>query len=148
MCIRDRLNRALQIAPDDGYSHSIIGIIYFKQDRLDDAIAELTRAVKLSPNNSEAHNFLGIACWRKGWRSAAEQELRRAIELRPDYADAHYNLAVVYAMQKPPFLGLAKFHYRKTLDLGRPRDPSLEKVLSGESSDEKPSGEKPADAKK
>ena len=137
------LNRALQIAPDDGYSHSIIGIIYFKQDRLDDAIGELTRAIKLNPNNGEAHNFLGIACWRKGWRSAAEQELRRAIELRPDYADAHYNLAVIYATQKPPYIGLAKFHYRKTLDLGRPRDPSLERALAGESS----AGEKPGEKK-
>ncbi|OHE78170.1 MAG: hypothetical protein A2107_08470 [Verrucomicrobia bacterium GWF2_62_7] len=126
------LNRALQIAPDDAYSHATIGIIYFKQERIDDAIEELTRALKLNPSNVEAHNYLGIACWKKGWRSAAEQELRRAIEMRPDYADAHYNLAVIYATQKPPFLGLAKFHYRKTLDLGRPRDPNLEKTLTGE----------------
>ena len=129
------LNRALQIAPDDAYSHATIGIIYFKQDRTDDAIEELTRALKLNPNNVEAHNYLGIACWKKGWRSAAEQELRRAIEMRPDYADAHYNLAVIYATQKPPFLGLAKFHYRKTLDLGRPRDPNLERILAGEKSE-------------
>ncbi len=129
------LNRALQIAPDDAYSHATIGIIYFKQDRIDDAIEELTRALKLNPGNVEAHNYLGIACWKKGWRSAAEQELRRAIEMRPDYADAHYNLAVIYATQKPPFLGLAKFHYRKTLDLGRPRDPNLEKTLTGEKSE-------------
>jgi len=129
------LNRAIQIAPDDAYSHATVGIIYFKQDRIDDAIEELTHALKLNPNNVEAHNYLGIACWKKGWRSAAEQELRRAIEMRPDYADAHYNLAVIYATQKPPFLGLAKFHYRKTLDLGRPRDPNLEKTLTGETSE-------------
>jgi Flp pilus assembly protein TadD len=129
------LNRAIQIAPDDAYSHATLGIIYFKQDRTDDAIEELTRALKLNPGNVEAHNYLGIACWKKGWRSAAEQELRRAIEMRPDYADAHYNLAVIYATQKPPFLGLAKFHYRKTLDLGRPRDPNLEKTLAGEPSE-------------
>jgi tetratricopeptide (TPR) repeat protein len=129
------LNRAIQIAPDDAYSHATLGIIYFKQDRTDDAIEELTRALKLNPGNVEAHNYLGIACWKKGWRSAAEQELRRAIEMRPDYADAHYNLAVIYATQKPPFLGLAKFHYRKTLDLGRPRDSQLEKTLAGEPSE-------------
>ncbi|MCX6899138.1 MAG: tetratricopeptide repeat protein [Verrucomicrobia bacterium] len=129
------LNRAIQIAPDDAYSRATIGIIYFKQGRIDDAIEELTRALKLNPNNVEAHNYLGIACWKKGWRSAAEQELRRAIEMRPDYADAHYNLAVIYATQKPPFLGLAKFHYRKTLELGRPRDPNLEKTLTGETSE-------------
>ncbi|MFZ2641742.1 MAG: tetratricopeptide repeat protein [Verrucomicrobiia bacterium] len=129
------LNRAIQIAPNDAYSHATIGIIYFKQERTDDAIEELTRALKLNPGNVEAHNYLGIACWKKGWRSAAEQELRRAIEMRPDYADAHYNLSVIYATQKPPFLGLAKFHYRKTLELGRSRDLNLEKSLAGDTLD-------------
>ncbi|MCX6907049.1 MAG: tetratricopeptide repeat protein [Verrucomicrobia bacterium] len=132
------LNRALQIAPDDAYSHATIGIIYFKQDRLDDAVEELTRSLKLNPDNAEAHNYLGIACWKKGWSSSAEQELRRALELRPDYADAHYNLAMIYTSQKTPFLGLARFHYRKTLELGRPRDSDLEKTLAG-GKPEKPS---------
>lgn len=126
------LTRALTAAPDDAYSHSLIGIIYYRQHRNDEAIESLTKAVKLGPENAEAHNYLGIACWQKGWRSAAEQELRRSLELKPDYADAHYNLAVVYATQKPPFLGLAKFHYRKTIELGRPRDPALEKIFAGE----------------
>ncbi|MBI5688143.1 MAG: tetratricopeptide repeat protein [Verrucomicrobia bacterium] len=125
------LNRALQIAPDDAYSHATIGIIYFKQDRIDDAVEELTRSLKLNADNAEAHNYLGIASWKKGWSSAAEQELRRAIELRPDYPDAHYNLAVIYTSPKSPFLGLARFHYRKTLELGRPPDPDLEKILAG-----------------
>lgn len=126
------LRRALQVAPEDAYSHSMIGIIYYRQHKSDEAIDALTKAAKLNPDNAEAHNYLGIACWQKGWRSAAEQELRRALEIRPDYADAHYNLAVVYATQKPPFIGLAKFHYRKTVELGRARDPVLEKILSGE----------------
>ncbi|MBI5395714.1 MAG: tetratricopeptide repeat protein [Verrucomicrobia bacterium] len=126
------LTRALTAAPEDAYSHSLMGIIHYRQHRNDEAIEALTKAVKLNPENAEAHNYLGIACWQKGWRSAAEQELRRALELKPDYADAHYNLAVVYATQKPPFLGLAKFHYRKTVELGRPRDPALERIFAGE----------------
>ncbi|MCX6898653.1 MAG: tetratricopeptide repeat protein [Verrucomicrobia bacterium] len=125
------LNRALQIAPNDAYSHATVGIIYFKQDRFDDAVEELTRSLKLNSDNAEARNYLGLACWKKGRSSAAEQELRRAIEIRPDYADAHYNLAVIYATQKPPFLGLAKFHYRKTLEFGRASDPDLENTLAG-----------------
>jgi Flp pilus assembly protein TadD len=132
------LNRALQIAPDDAYCHATIGIIYFKQDRIDDAVEELTHSLKLKPGNAEAHNYLGIACWKKGWSSAAEKELRRAIELRPDYADAHHNLALIYTSPKAPFLGLAKFHYRRTLELGRPHDLDFENILAG-GKPEKPS---------
>jgi hypothetical protein len=133
------LTRALTVAPEDAYSHSLMGIIHYRLHRNDEAIESLTKAVKLNPENAEAHNYLGIACWQKGWRSAAEQELRRAIELKNDYADAHYNLAVVYATQKPPFLGLAKFHYRKTVEMGRPRDAALEKIFAAEPA---PSGKK------
>jgi hypothetical protein len=46
---------------------------------------------------------------------------------------------VVYATQKPPFLGLAKFHYRKTVEMGRPRDAALEKIFAAEPA---PSGKK------
>lgn len=129
-------NRALQIAPDDAYIHATVGIIYFKQDRIDDAIGELTRSLKLNPDNAEARNYLGLACWKKGWCSAAEQELRHAIELQPDFSEAHYNLAVIYTSKKLPFLGLARFHYRKTLELGRPPDSTLENILAGEKLEE------------
>ena len=125
------LNRALQIAPDDGYAHATIGTIYLKQDRIDEAIEELTLAIKFNPDNAEAHNFLGIACWKKGWSSAAEKELHRAIEISANYADAHYNLVLIYTSKKMPFSGFARFHYRKTLEFGHPRDPDLEKLLFG-----------------
>ncbi|MFA6563194.1 MAG: tetratricopeptide repeat protein [Verrucomicrobiia bacterium] len=129
-------NRALQIAPNDAYIHATVGIIYFKQDRIDDAIGELTRSTKLNPNDAEARNYLGLACWKKGWCSTAEQELRRAIELQPDSSETHYNLAVIYTSKELPFLGLAKFHYRKTLELGRPHDSALEEILAGEKLEE------------
>jgi tetratricopeptide (TPR) repeat protein len=137
-------NRALVIAPDDAYCHATIGIIYFKQDRINDTIAELTRSIKLDPNNAEAHSYLGIACWKKGWSSAAEQELHRAVEIRPDYAEAHHNLALIYTSKALPFPGLAKFHYRKTLALGWPRDPDLENIFEGKKAEKPPeSGAKP-----
>jgi Flp pilus assembly protein TadD len=124
------LNRALDIAPDDAYCRATIGIIYFKLDRLDDAIEELTTSLKLNPDNAEAHNYLGIASWKKGQSAVAERELQRAVAMRPDYLDANYNLVVIYTSKKMPFLGLAKFHYRKTLELGRAPDPELEKILA------------------
>ncbi len=124
------LNRALQIAPNDAFSHATIGSIYFKLNRIDEAIDELGLAIKLNRNNAEAYNYYGIACWKKGWHSAAVNALYSAIEIKPDYADAHYNLALIFS-EKQSDTPLAKFHYRKALDLGRPRDLNLEKILVG-----------------
>ncbi len=125
------LNRALQIAPNDAFSHATIGSIYFKLNRIDEAIDELGLAIKLNRNNPEAYNYYGIACWKKGWHSAAVNALYNAIEIKHDYADAHYNLALIFS-EKQADIPIAKFHYRKALDLGRPRDPNLEKILTGE----------------
>ncbi len=83
----------------------------------------------LDPHNAEAHNYLGIVLSQKGWGAAGEQEIRRAIEINPQYADAHFNLAVIYAKQRTPDVELAKYHYRKALDLGAPADPQLDALL-------------------
>jgi Flp pilus assembly protein TadD len=121
--------RAAKVAPNDAYVRSVLGIVYFKAGKYDDAFAELTRAVALNPRNAEAHNYLGITLSQKGWTAAAEQALRKAIELNPNYADAHFNLAVMYARQRPPHFELARYHYRKALELGAEPDREMDKLL-------------------
>ena len=107
----------------------MLGVIYLRKGRVEDAYNELTRAVAIDPRNAEAHNYLGIVMSTKGWATAGEQEIRRAIELNPDYADAQFNLAVIYAREKTPRLELARYHYQKAIDLGSARDPQLESSL-------------------
>lgn len=125
----DYLRKAVKLAPQDAFSHSILGIVLYQQGKIDDAVQILTRAVALDPNDPKTRNYLGIAASQKGWQEAAEQECRKAIELDPQYGDAHFNLAVIYATQKPPARELASRHYKRALELGIPRDPELEKML-------------------
>ncbi len=126
----EALAKAVRLAPQDAFSHSILGIVYYMTGRYDDAVTTLTRASTLDPNDAQTHNYLGIACSQKGWQSVAEQELRKAIEIDPKYADAHFNLAVVYATQKPPARELAKRHYEIARGLGIGKDPELEKLVA------------------
>ncbi len=123
------LQQAIKLNPNDAFSHSVLGIVYYQQGRYDNAISMLTRSIVLDPNDPRTRNYLGIACAKKGWQEAAEKELRRALELNPNYADAHFNLAVIYATQKPPAKELAKRHYQDALSLGLPKDTGLEKFL-------------------
>lgn len=125
----DYLKKAVKLAPQDAFSHSILGIVLYQQGKIDEAIQILTRAVALDPNDAKTRNYLGIAASQKGWQEAAEQECRKAIEIDPQYGDAHFNLAVIYATQKPPARELANRHYKRALELGIPRDESLEKIL-------------------
>jgi Flp pilus assembly protein TadD len=125
----DYLRKAVAAAPNDSNTRSLLGVVFFRKGLTEDAFNELTRAVALDPHNAEAHNYLGIVLSQKGWGAAGEQEIRRAIELNPQYPDAHFNLAVIYAKQRTPNLELARYHYRKALDLGAPPDADLEALL-------------------
>ncbi len=123
------LKKALEIDAKDAFSYQTLGIVYYQQNRFDEAMEALTRALDINPRNAVAHNYLGITASRKGWPEAAEKELLEAIAINPDYADAHFNLAVVYAMNEPPSIELARRHYKKALDLGAAPDSALENML-------------------
>ncbi len=123
------LKEAIRLNPADAFSYSMLGIVFYQRSEYDLAIEHLTRATALEPNDPRTRNYLGIACSQKGWQEAAEKECRRAIELDPNYGDAHFNLAVIYATQRPPAKELARRHYKIALDLGIPKDEKLEKLL-------------------
>jgi Flp pilus assembly protein TadD/chromosome segregation ATPase len=123
------LQQAVKLSPTDAFSYSILGIVYYQMSKFDDAINALTKAAALDPKDAKTYNYLGIACSQKGNQEAAEQQLRKAIEIDSNYGDAHFNLAVIYATQKPPAKELARKHYKQALDLGIPKDPQLDKLL-------------------
>ena len=119
----DYLRKAAVASPNDSNTRSLLGVVYFRKGAIEDAYTELNRAVAIDPHNAEAHNYLGIVLSEKGWGASGELEIRRAIEINPQYADAHFNLAVVYAKERNPKVELARYHYKKALDLGAEPDP-------------------------
>jgi len=98
-------------------THTTLGIVYYQQNKFDDALSELTQSLAINPNSATAHNYLGITASQKGWQEAAEKEMLAAIEENPNYADAHFNLAVIYSSSEPPAKELARRHYEKALAL-------------------------------
>lgn len=123
------IQRALKVDAQDPYSLFVLGNIRWRQKRLDEALNLLSRSAALDPDNEETQVFLGITLSGLGQRSAAEAALRKAIKLNPGSAMAHYNLAVVYATQKPPFLEMARFHYDRARRAGQPANPAFEALI-------------------
>lgn len=123
------LKRALTEDPNDAEALSLRGLLLFRQQKNDEALDVLGRAAQLNPEDARTQTYLGVVLSEKGQRGPAETALRRAIQLQPDNAEAHYNLALVYAMQKPPFLEMARWHYQKALASGQPKRPEIEKLL-------------------
>lgn len=123
------LKQAVRIRLENGPAWLTLGILYFEQNRLDAASAALAQAVFYDPASPRAHNYFGVVLGARGWLDGAESELRRAVAIDPAYRDAHYNLAVLYMRRTPPSVELARRHYHRSVELGAPADPELEKNL-------------------
>jgi Tfp pilus assembly protein PilF/chromosome segregation ATPase len=126
------VDRALALDPDDPASLYLLGVLRYRQEKLDEALVALSRSAQLNSTNAGTQNYLGCVLADKGMRPAAETALRKALQLEPDYPDAHYNLAFIYATEKPPSPELARWHYKRAVDLGHAKSPSLETLLAGE----------------
>ena len=66
------VQQALTMAPDDGYSLSILGYLRFRQEKYDEAFDALSRAARLNPQSAEIQNYLGVTLSHKGLRGPAD----------------------------------------------------------------------------
>ena len=123
------LKAALEISADDAHAAMLMGLLKFRQEKWDEAITSLSRAAKLAPNNAEIQDNLGVALSQKGLRGPAEQAFRKAMVLNPNHAGVQSHLALFYALETPPNIPLARFHYQRAIAAGEPRNPEIEKLF-------------------
>jgi tetratricopeptide (TPR) repeat protein len=64
------------------------GVIRYRADDIDSAIADLTEAVRIDPQFAEAYLMRGVA---HGDTPAAIEDFSEAIRLNPSYIQAYYN---------------------------------------------------------
>jgi tetratricopeptide (TPR) repeat protein len=132
------VDKAVGLDPDYPASLYVLGLLRYRQEKLDDALDALSRSAKLNPTNASTQNFLGCVLADKGLRPQAETAFRKALQIEPDYRDAHYNIAFIYATEKPGSPELARWHYKRAVDLGHPKNTSLEAILAGDKQDKQP----------
>jgi tetratricopeptide (TPR) repeat protein len=68
------------------------GLAALKENRMENALAELTEAKREHPDDARIRNFLGIVLVRLGKNEEAATEYREAIRLDPQMEDAYRNL--------------------------------------------------------
>jgi tetratricopeptide (TPR) repeat protein len=124
------VQRALALDPDDWLSLYLVGILRYREHKLDEAFTALSRSASYNPTNAGIQYYLGRTLADKGLLPAAETALRKSLASDKDSAEAHYSLAFIYATEKPPSPALARWHYKRAVDLGHPKSPELEKLLA------------------
>ena len=109
------IRMALKIYPGYSTACSNLGIIYERQELLDEALTLYKKAVQLDPDFEVAYSNLGNILSKKGDFRNAITAYRHAISIEPRYADAFYNLGNALAL-KNHFDG-AVYHYKRALDI-------------------------------
>src|SRR6185503_2197398 len=73
-------------------AHYTLGVIYWQQGKLDEAVTTFRQAIAVNPNFAEAHYTLGTVLQQKGETEAAISEFREAIKLAPRNPEIHNTL--------------------------------------------------------
>ena len=124
------VHRALALNANDPGNLYLLGILRYGQEKLDEALDALSRSAAINSTNSATQCSLGSVLAAKGLRGEAETAFRKALEIDPNYGDAHFNLALIYATEKPPLMALAHWHYQKAIDNGHEKSDKLEKMMT------------------
>src|SRR5438270_9994771 len=86
-------------APNNLYSLSNLGVVYFRTGKLKSAELTLKKAVALSPNDEFTRTTLGIVFYRQAKFDSALTELTKSLGINPKSATAHNYLGIT-ASQK------------------------------------------------
>src|SRR5437868_13903490 len=85
--------------PNNLYSISNLGVVYFRTGKLKAAELTLKKAVALSPNDEFTHTTLGIVYYRQTKFDSALTELTKSLGINPKSSTAHNYLGIT-ASQK------------------------------------------------
>jgi Flp pilus assembly protein TadD len=99
---RAQLLEMLAKYPDSAvYAHSVLGVIYVRTSRFNDAVTSFEQAASLLPHDATTHyNFgLSLACASEFDR--AEQEVHKALELDPQNPSAQVLWSVLQHRKQP-----------------------------------------------
>jgi len=106
--------------PQNARAFTILGTIYQKLNRFDEALEVLLHATQIAPDNAEAWNNLGSVRIARGEWDLAIAAFRRSLELKPDIAFVRSNLGMVLNRSGRPEEAIPE------LEAALRRDPAID----------------------
>lgn len=110
--------KAIALKSDYGDAYHNRALIHLKEDRLDQAVADLTSAIKFKPKNFSSYNARGVAYFRLHNLDRALEDLNEALKIRPQDHEAFNNLGNVYFSQGRLAEAIAAYRRSVTISPG------------------------------
>ena len=91
--------RAIEIDPDNGFAHAVLGLILMGEFSWDEAMRELELAIRLNPNETNSLLWKGIALINLGYVNQAIAMFQQAERLDPVFTNVHNWIASGYGIK-------------------------------------------------
>jgi len=88
--------RAIEIDPNNGFAHAVLGLVHVGKFAWEDGMRELDLAIELNPNETNSLLWKGIALIGLGYIDQAVTVLQQAEQLDPVFTNLQYWLTVAY----------------------------------------------------
>jgi Flp pilus assembly protein TadD len=89
-------NRAIELVPNFGHSHSLLGVVYEKLGQFDKALECHNRGIKLDDTNAVAYYNRGVIHGLMDNADAAIADYTRSLELDPSDSDPWFNRGMLH----------------------------------------------------
>jgi tetratricopeptide (TPR) repeat protein len=89
-------NHALACTLDNTIAHNNLGDAFYREGRMDEAIAQFQKTLAINPNNAEANYDLGNAFFKQERINEAIAQFQKTLAINPTDADVHYNYANIH----------------------------------------------------
>jgi tetratricopeptide (TPR) repeat protein len=113
---RDRIRKALAVAPSDAHANLRLGIVLVQAGQRPLAISHLRKSLQTAPDSYEALAWLSSSLCAVGELEEAELLARKAADLNPNDPAVQDNLARIYLSMRQP--EKAREALEKAVDLG------------------------------
>ena len=91
--------RAIEVDPDNGFGHAVLGLVLMGEFSWDEAMQELELAIRLNPNETNSLLWKGIALINLGYVDQAIAMFQQAERLDPVFTNVHNWIASGYGIK-------------------------------------------------
>lgn len=93
-------NEIMKLNPDTINVYNSLGILYRRQNRLEDSIKLYERAIKIDPNDENVHFNMGRAYLELNNSQMAKKCFMKALKINPNFDTAKGMIAAIESMEK------------------------------------------------
>jgi len=105
----EEYNKVLELDPNYGDAHNMLGDIYVKKGNFSKAIEHLKKYISLSPGEANPVDSLAEAYFWMGSLDDALATYKQVLEIKPDFEGPDFSLGYIYAVKEKYSEALSSF---------------------------------------